>query len=450
MKDMALGGTELTVARSDFPEDFLFSTATSAYQIEGHSFGGAGRTHWDWFAEIPGRVARFETGAVACDHYHRWAEDLDLIAGAGLDAYRFSTSWGRIMPDGETVNPEGLDFYDRLVDGMLERGIKPFATLYHWELPEALHHRGGWTERDTAHRFAEFTRIVAERLGDRLHATATINELWCVAWLSHFHGFHAPGMATLRDGVRAMHHVGLAHGLSATVLRELGVRNVGAAPNFEYVLPHTDTDEDRAAARLYDGIYNRWFLSAMFRGEYPEDVLEGFAPHMPDGWEDDLRVIHQPLDWLGVNYYTCNRVSGGRESGAERWPYLMTHKGDLPQTAMGWEICPEGLDYTLRRIAAEFTGDTPLIITENGLANPDTPTRPDLERISYTDLHLRACLSAIAHGVPLRGYTAWSLLDNYEWTFGYEKRFGLVHVDFDTQLRTPKASYHALARALAR
>ena len=246
--------------------------------------------------------------------------------------------------------------------------------------------------------------------------------------------------------MRAMHHVALAHGLSVEVLRDAGVPGVGAACNFEYPLPASDHDEDVAAARLYDGIYNRWFTGAMFRGAYPEDVLEGFLPHMPEGWEDDLPRIHRPLDWFGVNYYTCSRLTkAGRD-----WPHLASVPGDLPKTAMGWEICPEGLEYILRRLAAEYTADVPLFVTENGLANPDTPTRPDLERIDYMRLHLDACRRAIAAGVPLEGYTAWSLLDNYEWAFGYEKRFGLVHVDFDTQERTPKASWHALADALQR
>ncbi|UWQ20505.1 GH1 family beta-glucosidase [Jannaschia sp. W003] len=437
---------ELSVGRADFPEGFRLSTATSAYQIEGHAFGGAGPTHWDTFASIPGKVAREEDGAVACDHYHRWEEDLDLIAAGNFDAYRFSTSWARVMPDGVTVNPEGLDFYDRLVDGMLERGIAPMGTLYHWELPEALNQRGGWLVRETPERFAEFTRVVAERIGDRLHAVAPINEPWCVAWLSHYHGFHAPGHASLEAGVRAMHHVALAHGLSAEVLHGMGQRGVGAACNFEYALPASDTDADRAAARLYDGIYNRWFVQAMTQGTYPEDVLEGFAPHMPEGWEADLATIRQPLDWFGVNYYTCQRLA----AGAGDWPGYQPVPGPLPKTAMGWEICPEGLAYILKRLHGEFTGDVPLFITENGLANADQPGRPDRERIAYTDAHLHACLDAIRAGVPLAGYTAWSLMDNYEWTFGYEKRFGLVHVDFETQERTPKASYHALARAFAR
>jgi beta-glucosidase len=446
MRDITEAVDEFTISRSDFPEGFLFSIATSAYQIEGHAFGGAGRTHWDMFAEVPGKVARGEDGAIACDHYHRWEEDLDLIAAGGFDAYRFSTSWARIMPDGVNVNPEGLDFYDRLVDGMLARGIRPMATLYHWELPEALHHRGGWTVRETPERFARFAEVVADRIGDRLFSVAPVNEPWCVSWLSHYHGYHAPGIADLALAAKSMHYVSLAHGLAAEVLHAKGVRNVGAACNLEYSLPLRDTDEDRAAARLYDGIYNRWFLGGLTRGEYPVDVLEGLGPHMPDGWQDDMKTIAQPLDWFGINYYTCKRVTGGEG----RWPYLSTAVGDLPRTAMGWEICPEGLEMLLKRVAADYTGDTPLFVTENGLANPDTATRPDLERVTYLDAHLGAALRAKKAGVPLEGYTVWSLLDNYEWTLGYEKRFGMVHVDFETQVRTPKASYHALARALAR
>ena len=435
-----------TFRRSDFPAGFEFGVSTSAYQIEGHSFGGAGSTHWDTFAATPGNVVRAENGAVACDHYHRFGEDLDLIRDCGMDSYRFSTSWARVLPDGQTPNEEGLDFYERLVDGCLERGIKPYACLYHWELPSALADLGGWTNRDIAERFADFATLVMGRIGDRLAGAATFNEPWCIAWLSHFMGQHAPGLRDVRATARAMHHVLLAHGRGTQAMRVLGMSNLGVVMNFEYAQAVSESEADRAAAHLYDGIYNRWFVEAMTRGTYPADVLEGFAPHMPEGWEADLEVIHQPLDWFGVNYYTCQRLTGGV---SETWPHYGTGTGDLPKTAMGWEICPEGLTYTLRRLAAEYTHDTPLFVTENGLANPDMPGRPDRERIEFTDLHLRACLDAIAAGVPLTGYTAWSLLDNYEWAFGYEKRFGLVHVDFETQERTPKASFHALARALA-
>lgn len=437
--------TDFTFKRSDFPDGFVFAAATSAYQIEGHDFGGAGKTHWDTFAATPGKVVNGEDGAVACDHYHRWPEDLDLMRDMGLDAYRFSTSWARVMPDGVTVNPEGLDFYDKLVDGMLERGLKPMATLYHWELPDALARAGGWRVRDTPDRFGDFARVVGDRLGDRLFSTAPVNEPWCVAWLSHFEGAHAPGMTDLSAAAKAMHYVSLAHGRAASALRASGVRNVGAVCNMEYALPASDSATDRAAAERYDGIYNRWFAGAFLKGAYPEDILEGLSPYMPDGWQGDMTEISQPLDWFGVNYYTCQRIAGTEAA----WPAMDLRPGPLPKTDMGWEICPEGLDWLLRRVFAEYSGDLPVYVTENGMANPDTAARDDVERIDYLDRHVAVAAKLTADGLPLRGYTFWSLLDNYEWALGYGKRFGLVHVDFESQARTPKASYRGLARALA-
>jgi beta-glucosidase len=273
----------LSVGRAHFPEGFVFSSATSAYQIEGHAFGGAGRTHWDAFAEAPGKVHQHQHGGIACEHYHRWEEDLDLLAAAGFDAYRFSTSWARIMPDGRRVNEEGIDFYDRLVDGMLARGLRPMATIYHWELPEALSFEGGWLSRETPERMADLAALVGRRLGDRLHSVAPVNEPWCVAWLSHFHGVHAPGHYGIRPAARAMHHVALAHGLAAQALRGAGARNVGGACNLEWTIPATASEPDRAAAALYEAIYNRWFLQAFTQGTYPDLVLERLAPHMPAG-----------------------------------------------------------------------------------------------------------------------------------------------------------------------
>ncbi len=435
----------LAFTRADFPPGFLFGVATSAYQIEGHAQGGAGRTHWDDFAATPGNVVRAEDGARACDHLNRWAEDLDLIRDAGLDIYRFSASWARVLPEGRgAVNQEGLDFYDRLVDGMLARGLKPALTLYHWELPSALNDLGGWRNRDIAGWFADFTETLCRRIGDRLWSTAPINEPWCVGWLSHFLGGHAPGLRDIRATARAMHHVGLAHGRAIEVMRGLGMGNLGTVCNFEYALPRSQSDEDRAAARRYDGIYNRWFLGAMFKGAYPEDVLDGLGPHMPEGWQADMGTICQKLDWLGLNYYTCKRIA----HAPGPWPSLSEHIGDLPQTQMGWEICPEGLHHFLHFVQGH-TGDLPLYVTENGMANPDSPDAPDQARIDYLNQHLAAGKRAIAEGVPLKGYIVWSLLDNYEWAFGYEKRFGLVHVDFESLQRRPKASYYALRDALA-
>ncbi len=433
--------------RSDFPEGFLFGTATSSYQIEGHAFGGAGRTHWDDYAATPGNVVRAENGATACDHYHRYESDLDLVAAAGFDCYRFSTSWARVMPDGKTVNPEGLDFYDRLTDAMLDRGIKPCATLYHWELPSPLADKGGWRNRDIADHFAEFTETIMTRIGDRMYSVAPINEPWCVAWLSHFMGLQAPGIRDVRATARAMHHVLLAHGRSIEVMRGLGVRNLGGVFNFEWSTPADDSEATRAAAERYDGIYNRWFLGGVLKGEYPKNVLEGLEPHMPANWQDDMGLISQKVDWCGINYYTRKVIAANDEP----WPHLEEVEGPLPKTLMGWEIYPEGLYNFLTRTAQEYTGDLPLYVTENGLASPDVIADGavnDQPRIDYLDDHMHSVKRAADEGVPVKGYYIWSLMDNYEWSLGYEKRFGLVHVDFDSLERTPKASYHALAKAL--
>jgi beta-glucosidase len=431
--------------RSDFPEGFLFSAATSSYQIEGHGFGGAGPTHWDTFAATPGNVVRAEHGQLACDHYHRYEEDLDLARDMGLDAYRFSTSWARVLPEGRgTPNAEGLDFYDRLVDAMLARELKPQATLYHWELPAALADLGGWRNREIADWFADFTEIIMRRIGDRVFSVAPINEPWCVGWLSHFLGHHAPGLRDIRATAYAMHHILLSHGRAMEVMRGLGVQNLGAVCNFEYAEPVDASPEAAKAAQLYDGYYNRFFLGGLFNSAYPEDVMEGLGPHMPNGFERDFDLIGQPLDWVGLNYYTRKVIAPNE--GA--WPSHDEVDGPLPKTQMGWEIYPDGLHHFLTWVDATYTKGLPLYVTENGMANADRVGRDDVERMSYLDQHLAAARRAIADGSPVAGYTFWSLLDNYEWALGYEKRFGLVHVDFETLERRPKASYHALAHAL--
>jgi len=433
--------------RTDFPDGFLFGAATSAYQIEGHEFGGAGRTHWDDFAATPGNVIRAEHGGRACDHYHRYEDDFDLLVQGNLDVYRFSTSWARVLPEGRGApNAAGLDYYDRLVDALLARGLKPAATLYHWELPSALADLGGWRNRDVADWFADYVEVLMKRIGDRVWSAAPVNEPWCVAWLSHFEGQHAPGLRDIRATARAMHHVGLAHGRAIAAMRALGMGNLGAVCNFEYAAPADDSASAKAAARLYDGIYNRWFLGGMFRGEYPADVLEGLAPHMPANWQDDMATIKAPVDWLGLNYYTRKLIA----SADGPWPALRDVPGPLSKTQMGWEIFPQGIGHFLRFAHENYTHGLPLYVTENGMANPDEPGTPDDARIAYLNSHLDEVRKAIADGVPVAGYFVWSLLDNYEWSFGYEKRFGLVHVDFETLQRTPKASYHALAAALAR
>jgi len=436
--------------RSDFPENFRFGTATSSYQIEGSSFGGCGSSHWDTFAKTPGNTHREEDGSVACDHYHRWQDDLDLIRDAGLDMYRFSISWARILPGGTgQPNNQGLDFYDRLVDGMLERGIEPHATLYHWDLPAPLADLGGWRNRDIADWFADYAEIIMTRIGDRIASAATINEPWCVSWLSHFMGYHAPGLRDIRATARAMHHVLLAHGRATARMREMGIRNLGLVTNFEYSQPADDTPDAIKAARLYDGIYNRWFLDAVFKKQYPRDVLEGLDPHMPDNYEADFDIIAEPVDWLGINYYTRKIIA---PDGTGMFPALKEVEGPLPKTVMDWEIYPEGLYHFITWAHKNYTHGLPIMITENGMASPDLVKNGkvhDPARSSYLDAHLGAVKRAIVDGAPVMGYMIWSLLDNYEWSLGYDKRFGLVHVDFDTLERTPKDSMIALQKCLS-
>lgn len=440
----------MNFARSDLPEGFLFGVATSSYQIEGHQFGGAGRTHWDDFAATPGNVVRAENGAVACDHYHCWEEDLDLIAAGNFDVYRFSTSWARVLPEGRGApNAEGLDYYDRLVDGMLARGLKPALTLYHWELPSALADAGGWRNADIPKWFGDYTRVVMERIGDRVWSTAPINEPWCVGWLSHFMGLHAPGVRDIRATARAMHHILVAHGTAIGVMRDMGIGNLGAVCNFEYAQPVDDSPRAKAAAATYDAHYNRFFLQGIFKGSYPDEALEGLEPHLPRNWQDDFDTITRPVDWCGLNYYTRKIIAPNDGP----WPGHEEVEGPLPKTAMDWEIYPEGLQYFLDRTARVYTGEIPLYVTENGLASYDHVTDghvDDAARIDYINQHLGAVRAAIANGTPVAGYFVWSLMDNYEWALGYEKRFGLIHVDFDSLKRTPKASYHALAHALSR
>jgi len=436
--------------RSDFPQDFIFGAATAAYQIEGHKFGGAGPTHWDTFAAGPGNVVRAENGDLACDHYHRYGEDLDLLKDAGMDAYRFSTSWARVMPDGRTLNPEGLDYYDRLVDAMLERGLQPFQTLYHWELPSALADKGGWQNRDTCAYFADFTDVITDRIGDSVTSIATINEPWCIAFLSHFLGHHAPGLRDIRAASRAMHHINLAHGMAVTRLRAKGMKNVGVVLNFDHTEPMDTSPEAASATATWDAIMNRWFVEAITKGSYPKEALAGFGPHMPENWQDDMAEISQPIDFLGVNYYTRHKVT---TDPTAVWPHIQSEEGPGDKTQMGWEIYPDGLHGFLTRLSRDYVGDLPIYVTENGMAwddNIENGAVFDPVRVKFVSDHIMAAKRAIDDGANVKGFFYWSLLDNYEWAFGYEKRFGMIHVDFETLKRTPKASYHALKSAIAR
>ena len=447
------GTTSMQFRRADLPKNFCFGAATAAYQIEGQSFGGAGPCHWDSFAATEGNVLRGEDGAIACDHYHRFEADLDLVKDCNLDAYRFSTNWSRVLPEGKgQVNAEGLDFYDRLVDAMLERQLDPFCTLYHWELPQAMSDIGGWRNADVTKYFADFAEIIGKHLGDRLSHIATINEPWCVSYLSHFEGHHAPGLRDIRATARSMHYILLAHGRAMSALRALGLSNLGIVLNLEWCEPKdqetTQSPEMQNTLAMANAVHNDWFLGGIFKGAYPDIMLDGLNTHMPKGWQDDMPIISQDMDWLGINYYKRSLFS----PNSAMWPHFETSSGTLPKTQMGWEIYPQGLYETLKRTAELYSKDLPIFITENGMANDDIVLNgavADHIRLDYLNDHILAMAKAAEDGVPMAGYFAWSLLDNYEWAFGYERRFGLVHVDFETQQRTPKASYYALKQALS-
>lgn len=431
------------------PKDFLFGVATSSYQIEGSDFGNCGLSHWDEFAKQSGRVFNNDDGSIACDHYHLWESDLDLVRDAGFKAYRFSFSWPRLLPENaKIVNPDGIAFYDRLIDGMLERGIQPFATLYHWDLPARYAQKGGWQMRDTANYFADYTDLVMRHFGDRLFSIAPINEPWCVSWLSHYWGHHAPGVQSISAAARSMHYIQLAHGLSIQVMRSHNHNYLGCVLNKEYAVPFDETEEAANSTHLFDGIYNRWFDESIFNGTYPEEVLTLFEDHMPDNYINDMAIIKEPLDWVGTNYYTRSLIQPDKSEPNIGFKCV---RGNLPKTDMGWEIAPEGLTHFIKR-TTHYAPDLPHYITENGMAAADDIRQGnllDLDRIDYFNSHLERIADLKAQGVHLAGYFAWSLLDNYEWAFGYAKRFGIVHVDFSTQKRTPKSSYLAWQNALA-
>jgi beta-glucosidase len=420
-----------------FPSDFVWGAATAAYQVEGAATeDGRGESIWDRFSATPGKVVNGDTGAVACDTYHRYAEDIGLMRSLGIGAFRLSVAWPRILPEGRgRVNQPGLDFYDRLVDDLLANGLDPYVTLYHWDLPQVLEDRGGWPERETVEAFTEYTEIVVSRLGDRVRHWITQNEPWVASWLGYGQGVHAPGRKSDNDALAAGHHILLAHGRAAEVLRrEAPTSEVGIAIDLVPMYPFSDTEADVEAARREDGFRNRWFLEPVLGRGYPDDMLERHAEILPPIADGDMATIAAPLDFLGINYYTRNvvRANGGevRAEGSEH-------------TEMGWEVYPDGLYRLLVDLQAAYEPPE-LYITENGAAFPDARENgrvPDARRVSYLEGHLDAVAAAIAEGVPVRGYFLWSLLDNFEWAFGYSRRFGIVYVDFDTLERVPKNSF---------
>ena len=448
--------------RSTLPSGFLWGAATSAFQIEGAtSEDGRGTSIWDTFSRKPGSIRSGDTAEVAADHYHRMHEDVAVMRDLGLRSYRFSVAWPRIQPEGRGgVNPRGLDFYRRLVDELLKADIVPMLTLYHWDLPEPLERAGGWPNRETALRFADYARIVFEALGDRTPYWMTLNEPWCSAFLGYGTGVHAPGIRDPHRALRAVHHLLLGHGLAVGAMRSLGSadRSFGIPLNLAPVSPASDDPADIDAARRVDATRNRVFLDPILKGEYPEDLLRDLEPltdlsHIREG---DLEEIAAPLDLLGVNYYhpLVARRSTDVPSEPPMWPgseEIRVVSGGTRFTDMGWGIVPGGLTELLVSVHETY-GPIPMVVTENGAAFQDVVTEGrvhDPQRVRYLDGHVRAASRAIARGVDLRGYLVWSLLDNFEWSEGFARRFGLVYVDYATQERILKDSAAWYRRVIA-
>ena len=437
----------------NFPDGFQWGVATASYQIEGAvREGGRAPSIWDTFSHTPGATLNGDTGDVADDHYHRWPEDLELLRGLGVDLYRFSLAWPRLQPDGHgPLNEAGVDFYSRLVDGLLEHGVQPWVTLYHWDLPQALQDAGGWPARDTAERFAEYAALAHERLSDRVRIWTTLNEPFCSALTGHAEGRHAPGVQDDDAAMRAVHHLLLGHGLAVRAMRAADPEaKYGITLNLTPTDPASEEPADVEAARRIDAIANRLFLDPVLLGRYPDDV-----PPLPvqDG---DEAIIGQPLDVLGVNYY-FRQIARAGGNGRRPSPWVGARDVEfvsrgLPRTEMGWEIDASGLRDILVRLHRDYPA-VPLYVTENGAAFADEQSNGrvhDPDRIAYLEAHFRAAAEAIAAGVDLRGYFVWTLLDNFEWSYGYTKRFGLVHVDYETLQRTPKDSARWFAEVTRR
>ena len=427
----------LLALASQFPPGFVWGVATSAYQIEGAaSEDGKGRSIWDSFCQLPGVIADGSNGDMACDHYHRWSEDLDLVASLGVNAYRFSVSWPRVRPNGSGAwNNKGVDFYERVVDGLLERGVTPYVTLNHWDLPQELQARGGWADRETVYRFVEYAQGIAARLGDRVASITTHNEPWVMSVLGHETGIFAPGVKDRAVAMQVAHNLMLSHGLALQALRAQGCKaRLGIVLNLAPMHPATDTPADRVSAQLEDGRLLRWYMDPLFKATYPADVLAYLGADAPQVQAGDMAAIATPMDFLGVNYY-----SRGVVSAAGPWD---TKRSGLPLTDMDWEVYPEGLTELLLRLHRDYPVP-PLFVTENGAAFKDHLVDgrvADERRIDYISRHLGAIAEAIRQGVSMQGYMVWSLMDNFEWASGFEKRFGIVYVDYASQTRTLKNS----------
>jgi beta-glucosidase len=432
--------------RQDFPADFRWGVSTSSFQIEGAGReDGKGESIWDRFCSEPGRIRDGSNGLVACDHYHLFPQDLDMAKSLGVNAYRFSIAWPRILPQGRgAVNEAGLAFYDRLVDGMLARGLDPWCTLYHWDLPQALQEQGGWISRDTVAAFLEYTDVVTRRLGDRVKHWITHNEPWCSCMMGYWEGVHAPGGKSLADAMQACHHVLLSHGQAIPLIRKNSPgAQVGITLSLHPITAASDSDEDSAAVKRHDGLRNRWFLDPLFGRGYPEDTLALLGDAAPTQQPGDLDAIATATDFLGVNYYFPEMVADDPTGSHSPMRAKLVEKEGVERTGFGWEVSPQGLVDLLTRIQRDYA---PAVIqlTENGSTFEDVLTPEgrvhDKERLSYLQRHLAALKQAVDAGVPVKGYFAWSLLDNFEWAEGYLRRFGIAYVDYATQKRILKDS----------
>ncbi|WP_212029844.1 GH1 family beta-glucosidase [Metabacillus lacus] len=431
-----------------FPEQFIWGTATSSYQIEGAvKEDGRGESIWDRFCRIPGKVRNKENGDIACNHYFLYEEDIKLMKSLNIQSYRFSTAWSRIFPEGTgKPNSKGLDFYKRLIDCLLEHEIEPLLTLYHWDLPQLLQDKGGWTNRYTAEYFTEYSTFLYRELGDRVKKWGTHNEPWVVSYKGYALGNAAPGYLDFRSHLKASHHLLLSHGRAVSAFRELGPKDgqIGITLNIEPTYPFEDDEECRTAAKIKDGFSNRWFLDPVLKGQYPADIMELYSKFETFDYikQNDLHVMSSSIDYLGINYYSISTNKPGPE-GELGFLGVESVKTGRPVTYMNWEIEPQGLYDILLRMKNEY-GDIPLYITENGAAYDDTVDEDgsvsDEDRRLFIEMHLQACREAIDAGVNLKGYYLWSFMDNFEWRYGYSKRFGMVHVDYNTQKRTPKKS----------
>ena len=431
----------------NFPEGFLWGVSTAAYQIEGAvREDGRGPSIWDTFCHLPGTIANGDTGDSACDHYHRWPEDVALMRELGIGAYRLSTAWPRILPEGRgEVNLKGLEFYDRLIDGILEAGIEPWICLYHWDLPQALEYRGGWQNRDTAKWYAEYALLTVRRLGDRVKHWATFNEPNCACVKGYGDGGHAPGVRGRQSALKAIHVMNLAHGLGIEAMRsERADLLLGNIYNFHPYEPASEHEEDEIACELLDALWNRSSPDPQMLGHYPEPLAAELEPLVEPG---DLDLVRQKLDYFAFNHYSRSRVRRDPDHPFEVG--TLPPEPGAPVTDMGWEIAPDAFRAVMIEAKERYAGDLPIYILENGAAFPDRVDPDgrirDEARISYLRSYLGAVQDAIEAGVPVRGYFVWSLLDNFEWALGYSKRFGLVHVDYETQERRPKDSYHFYA-----